>query len=98
MIPKNKTPEEAQDAYREIVAAVKAKYAEKDPHTVSGEQVSHEIAKRWAKACGQSFEEKKPEPPDGTAARAEVRDLRQRGVVTKTVEGREGPFDVPVPK
>lgn len=53
-----------QDQYKAIVAEVKADFAKLN-RKYAGDEVQHEIAKRWAKAKGRPFNEPAPPTPDG---------------------------------
>jgi len=49
--------------YANVVAKVKATFAELD-RPYAGDEVTHEIAKRWAKEQGRTFDEPAPETAD----------------------------------
>ena len=53
------------EVYQEIVADVKAVFAKKPPQSASGDTVSFEIARRWAKHKGRKFDAPKPDAIGG---------------------------------
>lgn len=70
MIPEGMKPEKAAALYAETVAEVKASAAKEKPHSITGEQVTYEIRRRWAGECGVEFDEKPPEAPKGAPAKS----------------------------
>ena len=65
MFPKGMTEEQAQKAYAEIVAAVRAHYSAKDKGTYTYADVKADIAKHWHEACGVPYKPEEPAVPTG---------------------------------
>ena len=83
------TPERSeQEVYAQIVADVKAKAAKEAPGKMTGDQVSHEIQRRWAKYKGRPFDTPKPDGPGGVGSTAASAPPGERAVgPIKQVEG-----------
>lgn len=74
--------------YAKIVEQVKTAFAKKS-RAYAGDEVSHEIAKRWAKHCGRKPESGKPATPAEVPASTEAPTAEPVATGSSAVEERK---------
>ena len=79
-----------QEVHAAIVEQAKAAAAKKPPGQVTGDQVSHEIAKQWAEHKGRPFDKPAPPGPDGlsTATGSPAAERPVSPIAAKSDEGK----------